>query len=77
MPRSTFAVIGPVFFIGSDFIVSPHVAGGEEGPSKEKPASAPVVDLPEGRTISADSEVEMRIRAALGEPAELQYSTRN
>lgn len=63
----------PSLLLALTFIVSPHVAGGEEGASKEKPASVPVVDLPEGRTISADSEVEKRIRAALGEPAELQY----
>ena len=54
-------------------ILSPHVAGGDEGASKEKSAPLPAVDLPEGRTISADSSLEKRIRTALDEPADVQY----
>lgn len=63
----------PSFLLALSLIVWPHVAGGDEGASKEKPASLPMVDLPEGRTISADSELEKRIRSALDEPASLQY----
>lgn len=70
-PRSPLLV--PSFLLALLLIVSPHVAGGDEGKPSEKPASLPVVDLPEGRTISADSDLEKRIRTALDEPANLQY----
>lgn len=63
----------PSFLLALLLIVSPHVAGGDERKPSERPASLPVVDLPEGRTISADSDLEKRIRTALDEPANLQY----
>lgn len=66
-------LLAPSFLLALLFIVSPHVAGGDEGSSKEKPVPSPAVDLPEGRTISADSDLEKRIRAALDEPANVQY----
>lgn len=66
-------LLAPSFVLALLSIVSPHVAGGEEGPLKDKPAPLTVVDLPEGRMISADSDLEKRIRTALDEPAEMQY----
>ena len=63
----------PSFLLALLLIASPHIAGGDEGKPSEKPAPMPVVDLPEGRTISADSDLEMRIRTALDEPAEMHY----
>ncbi len=63
----------PSFLLALLLIAAPHVAGGDEGSSKEKPDPSPAVDLPEGRTISADSDLEKRIRTALDEPANVQY----
>ncbi|MBA4019687.1 MAG: hypothetical protein C0483_21190 [Pirellula sp.] len=63
----------PSFVLSLLLIAGPHVARSEEAKPTEKPAPTAAVDLPEGRTISADTDLEKRIRAALDEPVEMQY----